>query len=70
MKMKLKVTEQGVLIPKELLGELEEVEIVQTQGKIIIAGVKSTPSIWHLGANPVECDVTDLGEKHDIYING
>lgn len=57
--MKLKVTEAGVLIPKEFLGELEEVELIQEQDKITIAVVKSSSSIWQLGRNPVECDVTD-----------
>jgi hypothetical protein len=66
--MKLKVTEAGVLIPKEFLGELEEVELIQEQGKITIAVVKSSPSIWQLGQNPVECDVTDLAVNHDAYL--
>ena len=34
--MKLKVTNQGVLIPKELLGDSEEVELTQQEGKLII----------------------------------
>ena len=34
--MKVKVTEQGVVIPKELLEGLEEVEICQEEGLIIV----------------------------------
>lgn len=34
--MKLKVTEQGVLIPKELLGDSQEVELIQQEGQLII----------------------------------
>lgn len=34
--MKLKVTNQGVLIPKELLGDSQEVELTQQEGKLII----------------------------------
>ncbi|HAC64574.1 MAG TPA: hypothetical protein DCF68_13810 [Cyanothece sp. UBA12306] len=34
--MKLKVTEEGVLIPKELLGDSQEVEVIQEAEKIII----------------------------------
>jgi hypothetical protein len=66
--MKLKVTAAGVLIPKELLGELEEVELTQEQGKIILATVQPSHSIWQLGANPVECDVDDLAVNHDAYL--
>lgn len=66
--MKLKVTEQGVLIPKEILGELQEVELIQEKGKIIITLVEPNSSIWQLGTNPIECDVTDLAENHDTYL--
>jgi len=57
--MKLTVTEKGLLIPKEILGEDKEFEILQEDGKIIISSIKQTSSIWDLGKNPVECDVKD-----------
>ncbi len=38
--MKLTATEQGLLIPKELLGENQEFEIIQEQEKIIIISIK------------------------------
>ena len=66
--MKLKVTESGVVIPKYLLGESQEVEVIKEQGKIIITTSKKTPSIWDLGSNPVECDVTDGAINHDAYL--
>ncbi len=66
--MKLKVTEQGVLIPKELLGDSQEVEVIQEAEKIIINTQKKTSSIWDLGQNPVECDVTDAAQNHDTYL--
>ena len=34
--MKLKVTEQGVLIPKELLGDSQEVEVIQEEEQIVM----------------------------------
>lgn len=66
--MKLKVTEKGVLIPKQLLGESEEVDVVQEEGKITITTTEKTPSIWDLGTNPVECDVKDGAINHDAYL--
>ena len=66
--MKLKVTEQGVLIPKELLGESQEVEINQEQEKIIITTIKKPHSIWDLGKNPVECEIKDGAINHDAYL--
>ncbi len=55
--MKLKVTEQGVLIPKELLGNSIEVEISKQEEKLIVTIINKPNSIWDLGANPVESDV-------------
>ncbi|NET45128.1 hypothetical protein [Okeania sp. SIO2B3] len=66
--MKLTATEQGLFIPKELLGENQEFEIIQDNGKIIITSIKKTPSIWDLGKNPVECDVKDGAINHDRYL--
>ena len=66
--MKLTVTEQGLLIPKELLGENQEFEIIQEEGKLIIVSIKKTSSIWDLGSNPVECDVKDGAINHDYYL--
>jgi hypothetical protein len=66
--MKLTATEQGLLIPKEMLGNAQDFEIVQEDEKIIITGIKKTSSIWDLGSNPVECDVTDGAVNHDKYL--
>ncbi|AUB39867.1 hypothetical protein COO91_05864 [Nostoc flagelliforme CCNUN1] len=66
--MKLTATEKGLLIPKELLGESQEFEIIQEQGKIIISSIQKTSSIWDLGSNPVECDVKDGAINHDDYL--
>lgn len=68
--MKLTATDGGLLIPKELLGEFQEFEIIQEQEKLIIIRIKKTPSIWSLGENPVECDVKDGAINHDRYLYG
>jgi virulence-associated protein VagC len=54
--MKLTATDKGLLIPKEMLGDNQEFEIIQEAEKIIITGIKKSSSIWDLGSNPVECD--------------
>lgn len=68
--MKLKVTEQGLLIPKELLGESQEVELTLQEGQILITPTANHPTIWDLGKNPVECDVSDAALHHDRYLYG
>ncbi len=66
--MKLTATEQGLLIPKEMLGNAQDFERVQEDEKIIITGIKKTSSIWNLGSNPVECDVTDGAANPEKYL--
>ena len=66
--MKLTATEQGLLIPKEMLGKDQEFDIIQEQEKIIITSIKKESSIWDLGSNPVECDVKDGAVNHDHYL--
>jgi hypothetical protein len=66
--MKLIVGDQGLFIPKEYLGETKEFEIIQEQDKIIITHIKKLPSIWELGKDPVDCDVTDGAINHDHYL--
>ncbi|CAD5933232.1 hypothetical protein [Planktothrix agardhii] len=66
--MRLTATEQGLLIPKEMLGKDQEFEIIQEQEKIIITSIKKESSIWDLGSNPVECDLKDGAVNHDHYL--
>jgi virulence-associated protein VagC len=66
--MRLTATEQGLLIPKEMLGKDQEFEIIQEQKKIIITSIKKESSIWDLGSNPVECDLKDGAVNHDHYL--
>lgn len=66
--MKLSATDKGLLIPKEMLGENQEFEIVQEAEKIIITSINQPSSIWNLGSNPVECDVEDGAINHDCYL--
>ncbi len=66
--MKLTATEQGLLIPKDILGDSQEFELTKEKGKIIITVIKKPSSIWDLGSNPVECDVKDAAINHDLYL--
>ncbi len=58
--MKLKLTEAGIVIPKELLGNSQEVEITQPDNQIIITKINhSNMSILDLSKNSVESDIND-----------
>ena len=67
--MKTKVTEQGVLVPKEYFKGIEEVEIRKENGLIVVVPVTDDP-ILELGKRPVSDDVEDASENHDKYIYG
>ncbi|ELS02493.1 hypothetical protein Xen7305DRAFT_00022070 [Xenococcus sp. PCC 7305] len=61
--MKVKVTEQGIVIPKELLAGLEEVEIFQEENQIIVK-----PSLKN--QNPLEQqNKKDKAELHYDPLN-
>ena len=64
--IKTKVTAQGVLIPRQLLEGIEEVEIKKENDVITIMPTGQMNSngsrsqldpIWNLGENPVECGI-------------
>lgn len=68
--MKVKVTEQGVVIPKDFLEGVEEVEIRKENNIIFVIATTKTDPIFEMGMNPVNCGVSDASENLDRYIYG
>ena len=68
--MKAKVTKRGVLIPRDLLEGVEEVEIRKEDGVILVVPIAREDPIWGLGKNPVKGGLPDASENHDRYIYG
>lgn len=66
--MKTKVTEQGLVVPKHFLGDIEEVEIRKEQSVIYITPVGAQDPIFELGKEPVVGDVEDASIHHDRYL--
>jgi len=66
--MRTKVTENGVLIPKEWLEGIDEVDIQQTQNMIIVVAVQADDPILTLGTQPILLDVEDASLHHDRYL--
>ncbi len=67
--MKTRVTDRGVVIPKELLIGIDEVEIRKEQNRIVVVPICEDP-ILQLGKEPVVCDVNDASDHHDRYLYG
>jgi virulence-associated protein VagC len=79
--MKAKITEKGLLIPRELAERLgaEEVEITEEPGRLLISPVRDSGEgrtkpedredpILNLGRNPVRTRVRDGSANHDRYL--
>ena len=66
--MRTKVTKRGVLIPREWLEGIDEVEIRQAQNVIIVVPVPTGDPILDLGKQPVTLDVDDAAVNHDRYL--
>jgi len=65
---RVKITEQGLLIPKHLLAEVVEVEIRQTQNVLLIVPIVVEDPILQLGVQPIVEDVNDASINHDHYL--
>ena len=68
--MIVKVTGSGVVIPKELLEGVDEVEIRKEHGYVLVVPTGKHSPIWGLGKNPVKGGLPDASENHDKYIYG
>jgi hypothetical protein len=66
--MKAKVTEEGLSIPKKLLGGVKEVEIVGHQSMLLVVPAAEDDPVLQLGKEPVVDDVTDGSVNHDRYL--
>lgn len=68
--MKVKVTEQGVVIPKDFLEGVEEVEIRKENNIIFVIVTNKTDPIFEMGMNPVNCGISDASVNLYNYIYG
>ncbi|MBA2409973.1 MAG: hypothetical protein H0V62_09470 [Gammaproteobacteria bacterium] len=65
--MRTKVTEHGVLIPKQMLEGVDEVEIRKERSAILLLPVGHADPIRELGQQPVTGNVDDASINHDRY---
>ncbi len=68
--MKLRVTEEGIVIPKRFFKGIEEVEIRKKRNFITVVPKVKEDSVFRLGINPVSCNTPDASENPDKYIYG
>jgi len=68
--MRTKVSENGVLIPKDLLAGISEVDIRKQNGVIVVIPAGKDDSIHDIGKDPVACGMPDVSENLDQYLYG
>lgn len=64
------VSEEGLLIPRDILEGAQEVEIRREHETIRILPIVPRDSIFQLGSQPVHCNLPDASVNHDQYIYG
>ncbi|HZR45892.1 MAG TPA: hypothetical protein VFA47_04255 [Candidatus Manganitrophaceae bacterium] len=66
--MKAKVTKEGVVIPKRLLKDVDEVEIKKKDDVILVVPTAKEDPILKMGTHPVACETPDASERPDRYL--
>ena len=69
--MRTRVTEQGLVIPKEWFVGVFEVEIRQENNRIVIVPIipLADDPLLLLGKDPITLDIADASTHHDTYSN-
>ena len=68
--MKLSVTDDGVLLPKQWFPGVSEVEVRRENGSVVIVPADAPDPIYELGTQPIKSDVDDASVNHDRYLSG
>lgn len=68
--MRAKVTDEGVLIPRELLEAVDEVDIHREGESVVVVPVGAYDPVIELGEHPVTDAMKDASGHHDRYLYG
>ena len=66
--MKAHVTDAGLLIPRDLLEGVSEVDIRRGDRCLFVMPLQDDDPILQLGDSPVTSDVSDASVRHDAYV--
>jgi hypothetical protein len=68
--MRIAVTDQGVVIPRDWFPDVEEVDVEKTRDAIVVKPNLAHDPIIEIGKKPVDCGISDGSEQHDRYLYG
>ncbi len=66
--MKMRVTDEGLTIPKRFPEGIQEVEVRQEGRRLIVIPIQEEDPIWGLGSDPVTCEALDASSQLDRYL--
>jgi virulence-associated protein VagC len=67
--MKVKVTDSGVLIPREILPDVDELDVRVEGDSVLLTPARDVNDpIWEMGKDPVTCGIPDGSVNHDRYL--
>ena len=69
--MRIAVTDQGVVIPRDWFPDVAEVDVEKTKRQkdaVVVRPNLAHDPIIELGKNPVDCGISDGSEQHDRYL--
>lgn len=70
--MRLKVTDEGIVVPREILPDVAEVDVRVEDHVVIVTPVQNPAddAVWEMGTDPVDCGTPDGALNHDRYLYG
>jgi hypothetical protein len=68
--MRIAVTDQGVIIPRDWFPDVEEVDVEKTKDAVVVRPNLARDPILGLGKNPVDCGSSEGSTQHDRYLYG
>ena len=66
--MRSKVTEQGVILPRQWFQGVDEVEIRREDDRVVVLPFRGDDPITRLGKQPITDDLDDASVNHDRYL--
>jgi hypothetical protein len=63
-----RIDENGLLIPKQMLGDAKEAEIHTERGRIVVVLDPKDDPIWRLGEDPITVEENDVSVNLDKYL--
>jgi hypothetical protein len=67
--MKLKVTDSGVVVPRDMLPDVDEVDVRLEGDVVLLTPLRDDDDpLWQMGSDPVTCGLPNASSNHDPHL--